>query len=368
MYTVDLPYSNVLDTQKLGRLFDNMSESYKLFWFQAIINKIYTGKTLLSFDELINEMIADGWYMVSEYKLNLGPSDTLEKVIETAYQRMGLKSSEKKSVVLNALNNYDKELINMKKVLTLNVPYRLQAPFLDDIKGKEWDKKGLCDKINDHDNLLYYFHENNGLYSTIRISDSFAEYVKKNYEIISGWIRYKMVEYLQKRNPSVPGIVNKIDPPQTRKLNHVTDLWKEIIRYSPIHDIYTDSDLRDKVISIDHFVPWSYVAHDELWNLTPTTRSINSSKSNNLPNWDKYFRKLSNLQYQAYQMSNVNVVIGKLFHECLDEYVNDMNIRNTLYRSDQSEFEFANRLKEIVEPVYIAARNLGFSEWQGPNE
>ncbi|MBE5919975.1 MAG: hypothetical protein E7272_09045 [Pseudobutyrivibrio ruminis] len=26
-----------------------------------------------------------------------------------------------------------------------------------------------------------------------------------------------------------------------------------------------------KDISIDHFVPWSYVAHDEMWNLNPTT-------------------------------------------------------------------------------------------------
>lgn len=50
-----------------------------------------------------------------------------------------------------------------------------------------------------------------------------------------------------------------------------------------------EEPLNDKNISIDHFVPWSYVAHDELWNLTPTTRSINSSKSNNLPDWNRYF-------------------------------------------------------------------------------
>ena len=57
--------------------------------------------------------------------------------------------------------------------------------------------------------------------------------------------------------------------------------------------------LTDKDISIDHFVPWSYVAHDEFWNLSPTTRSINSSKSNNLPKWDIYFPKLSELQFKA---------------------------------------------------------------------
>ena len=177
-----------------------------------------------------------------------------------------------------------------------------------------------------------------------------------------------MVEYLQKRNPAVPGIVNKIDPPQARNLNHVIDYWKEIINETKVYDIYSDTDLSNTNISIDHFVPWSYVAHDELWNLTPTTRSVNSSKSNNLPDWDMYFMKLSKLQYQAYQISFENQIIGKLFRNCLDEYVNDINIRHSLYQPDQKEYEFTNRLEEVIKPVYTAAKNLGFNEWTGPHE
>jgi len=52
-----------------------------------------------------------------------------------------------------------------------------------------------------------------------------------------------------------------------------------------------------KDISIDHFVPWSYVAHDEMWNLNPTTKSINSFKSNKLPDWNTYFKRLAMLEY-----------------------------------------------------------------------
>ena len=284
-----LPESNSIDTQKLGRLFDNMSESYKLFWFQAIVQRVYEGEQILSYDSLINEMIADGWYMVSEYKLNLGPSDTLEKVILMAFDRMNLKSSEKKEVILETLDNtWDRELEKMKKTLTLNVPYRLQAPFLDDIKGDVWYRKEVASLINKHDNLLYYFSGLDGLKSTITVNEEFADYIKRNYEIICGWIRFNMVEYLQRRNPSIPGIVNKIDPPQVRNLEKVKKYWKEIIKVSDIHDIYDNEELKGKTISIDHFVPWSYVAHDELWNLTPTTRSINSSKSNSLPKWDMF--------------------------------------------------------------------------------
>lgn len=35
---MQLPYSDKIEIQRLSRIFDNMSECYKLFWFQAIVN------------------------------------------------------------------------------------------------------------------------------------------------------------------------------------------------------------------------------------------------------------------------------------------------------------------------------------------
>ena len=81
---MQLPYSGVLDIAHFSRLFDNKSECYKLFWFQAIAREIKEGHRVISFEALINEMIADAWYMVSEYHLNLGPNDALERVVHRA--------------------------------------------------------------------------------------------------------------------------------------------------------------------------------------------------------------------------------------------------------------------------------------------
>lgn len=36
---MQLPYTDVLDIAHFSRLFDNKSECYKLFWFQAIARK-----------------------------------------------------------------------------------------------------------------------------------------------------------------------------------------------------------------------------------------------------------------------------------------------------------------------------------------
>ena len=45
-------------------MFDKKSESYKLFWFLAIVDKVSDGKSYLTYDELINWMVAEAWYMV----------------------------------------------------------------------------------------------------------------------------------------------------------------------------------------------------------------------------------------------------------------------------------------------------------------
>ena len=50
---MDLPRNDQLDTIHLQRLFDNMSECYKLFWFQAIVDQVAAGNTALSYSELI---------------------------------------------------------------------------------------------------------------------------------------------------------------------------------------------------------------------------------------------------------------------------------------------------------------------------
>lgn len=134
------------------------------------------------------------------------------------------------------------------------------------------------------------------------------------------------IHYLQKRNPSVPGIADKLSAPQERKLDKAKKYWKAVIEVTEIRNIYTEEIMTAGDISIDHFVPWSYVAHDELWNLVPTTKAVNSSKSNNLPDWDLYFPRLADAEFRAYQaVCEYEGVkpLQKAAAACLKEHVNN---------------------------------------------
>ena len=359
-------YKN-LDTARLQRLFDNMSECYKIFWFQAIVDTVMEGKLSATYDELINIMIADAWYMVNEYRLNLGPRDNLEALVHHAGKLTGLKPSEKREDIIGTIALCDDpQLTDYKKRLTNNVPYRLQAPFMPEMKGDKWSGGQLkvADRINGYNNTIYTFDSVSGLNSRISISEDWAEYIRANYEIISGWIKYNMIVYLQRRNPSVPGIPNKLEPPQERKLEDVKNFWRAVAEMEPVLDIYGDVEINGSGMSIDHFVPWSYVAHDELWNLSPTTRSINSSKSNKLPKWNLYFEKLFRLEYQAYCLVWKNYDLLGLYNKCLDEHCNSDDVRRRLYRKGIAEEEYRVNIESVILPVYTAAANMGFEEWK----
>ena len=146
-----------LDTEiRVGELIDTIEYDYPTFhlsmdcfWakivagnlelIQAAAAKWLTKETLdsehsrFTFDELINEMIADAWYMVTEYHLRLGPlgiTDNLEEVVKYIFETYPFPFSEKRDKIIRFLETTeDKTIRKYKADLTLNVPYRLQVPF-----------------------------------------------------------------------------------------------------------------------------------------------------------------------------------------------------------------------------------------------
>ncbi|MBO4679709.1 MAG: hypothetical protein J5626_08565 [Lachnospiraceae bacterium] len=369
-----IPYDDNLKIEYLSRVFDRnrISNCYKYFWFIAILRKIAPDKTSFTYDELITEMVADAWYMVAEYHLRLGPNNTtdnLEEAVKYVFSELNqerIPSTEKREVLVEYLTQLtDRKYLDYKNVLTYNVPYCLQSPFYDTSdRLLKNPSKSVIDRINMQNRLMYYFGAFKRLQTLITISEEWVGYLCKNREILIDWARYNLIGYLQDRNPSVPGIADKILPPYNRKLDKAKEYWKTVISAdSSLQDIYGGNHLSGIAISIDHFVPWQYVAHDELWNLNPTTKSINSSKSNNLPEWDIYFEPLCELEYKAHELSFTNAKVTAAFNKCADYHVNNDEIRRALYSEQLERAEFSTRLEKVLRPVYDSAKNCGFREW-----
>ena len=104
--------------------------------------------------------------------------------------------------------------------------------------------------------------------------------------------------------------------------------------------------------------------HDEFWNLHPTTRAINSSKSNHLPEWELYFPRFAGLEYLSYQMMWKYEAVRNEFKKCAREHLNYPEIGHRLYREGLGAEEFTQKLREVVYPIYCSAKTCGFSCWE----
>ena len=148
-----------------------------------------------------------------------------------------------------------------------------------------------------------------------------------------------------------------------RKLGKVRTLWEGVLSLQEIRDVFTGKPVVPGAYDIDHFIPWSFVMNDELWNLMPMDSSLNSSKSNRLPQWDPFFKHFSENQYILYQMIQEKPEIYRLYEACWRDNLPSIWAGQELYRPGNTREVFDNILAKNMRPVYDSAMRQGYEVW-----
>ena len=373
-------YTNQLNTDNFARMLKDPSQCYKFYWLEAILTLMETTDEDLSFDSIINEMICAAWYSVVNYHLHLGPTirgkseNFLERAIRILETDPVLPRPCSKQDLLDAIRRNSRELRIDKNGLAINVPYRLLSSFLNELAGtsrlwyQRWQMIGYLLRANEKSPLPYIIIDGPGLEKKVRVNPHWRQLMLDNYPVIRSWIRLKKVRFLQDRNPGVPGIIYKLEEHEAgaRKLNNARQLWKTVAEGSnrPIRDIYTGQLLAGNQFDLDHFIPWSYITNDELWNLTPMDGRLNSSKSNKLPEWEAYFRSLAENQYFLYEMIFSRELVRKQFEKCRRDNLNAVWAAETLYVEGNSGERFRDILEHNLRPLYESAKLQGYELWK----
>ena len=60
--TISGTYVNTLDIEGFAQMMKDPSYCYKFYWLEAIVNLISLDVAETTFDEIIDEMIANAWY------------------------------------------------------------------------------------------------------------------------------------------------------------------------------------------------------------------------------------------------------------------------------------------------------------------
>ena len=377
---VDGKYYNTLDMEGFSRMMQSPSYCYKFYWLEAIVKLISENKGEASYDEIIDEMIANAWYSVLEFHVHLSGvwadgeiRDNLEKAIRKLHRLSGLTANASEVEIKNQIRKFEKELHPEKMFLTQNVPYKALSGFAN--KGEEHiDLNSSAGAMMSYYNrisalsrpLPYTFGDQKGLGRKIRFHEQWMQMIQDHTVSILGWIQYEKVCWLQSVNPEVPGLAYKLAPmdEKMRKLSHVRKLWDGILDITQITDVFRGEPVKKEDYAVDHFIPWSFVMNDELWNLMPMDSYLNGMKSNRLPKWDAFFRKFAANQYIMYELVQEKPGIRKLYEGCYRDNLHSIWASQELYRKGNSREEFYGILERNMRPVYDSARRQGYEVWQ----
>lgn len=335
---MQLPLQTSIDVQALSQIFKHTTNSYKYLFFQSLLlllKKEHFNKSKFSFSEIECEMLDLAEYPITVFKLNFGTQDEVASIIAG------------------------------KKVSLLKyVPYRLLTPFYSEkLRGmKDAVKNSEIERLSNLDDAIKPIYTIQSDY--LIILPEWQSYLTEHFVVIESWCFWHWVKYLQRKNPNALALVNKLRKPSVRSsLKRQTEYWDTVLIEEPsLKCIFSGKQLNRNTVALDHFLPWSFIGHDQLWNLVPILRSANSSKSDNIPDMNKYLDQFIEIQRTALEVTHHSMPKNK-WKNIVDDFSMGLNL--TLDELESLPINlFEEKYKQTILPLSVVAKNMGFqSNW-----
>lgn len=354
---MDIPQHKNLTTDAMSRVFSHTTATYKFYWFIGLLDLfVKQGKTRMDVWDIMIEMVANAWYPVCYFHLSFGKSESLYEAIITMQRTRGIPINMSPRELSDWLheNIHDEFVSSTLRFLMNNVPFRFLSPWIRTDDNDEMVARSL----NLENGCLYRLEKNNeGMW--VELNPAWCPYLKGNYRVLKDFAYWNLTLFLQKRNPNVPNIPNKLIKPATRNnMNKQHRYWDFVMQHGAgMRCIYTGAELSPGHYDLDHFIPWSFVSHDLLWNLIPADGSVNSSKSNRLPALEKYLSKFAMLQQEA-----VRIALANDFRDnVMEDYLSLGCSLQELAAMDEAHLY--DCFHRTYAPLDQIAQNMGFEEW-----
>ena len=349
-----LPLDKSISISELSQVFNNTSATYKFYWFLAILKiSVRESKSKIEIKDILIQMIVRAWFPVNYFKLSFGIGDNLHKNIEELKLRLNLPVDiSAKDLTKILRDNDNRDINNLISHFSQHVPYRFLSPWIPYHSNRE-----TIEKSQRFQNNCIYKIDNEK--KNVKINPEWITYLKSNYMILQDYTYWNLTQFIQAKNPNTPNISNKlIKPIQRESLTAQRNFWKIVFdELSTIHCIYTGHSLTKDNFDMEHFIPWSFVTHNQLWNLVPADGNINSSKSNKLPKLEEFLTSYVAIQREAIRIVNHERPNNKLLEDYL---VLGPDIKTIL---DYSESKLINSYRNVLAPLIQIAHNSSFQYW-----
>ncbi len=364
---MNIPASSQLPVEHLTAGFNEVTNSYKFYWFLSILEHLREQQVqVMSVDDLLTRMVAGVWYPAHYFRLAFGKQDRLGTLALDLAGQGQLNVLSKRSEILDVVRHHlykNTEIGRQVRSLGNYVPCRFLRPFFaSQLRGiADWQVNHAVETLAAQSfsgpvPCLYRFVGQQP--PSIEIHPVWFDYLQEHLAILTGFCLWHLSNYLQKNNPNVPNIAGKLFEPQERDLKQAKAFWNNVLQQiGQVNCIYSGQTMRKGDFSLDHFLPWRFVTHDLLWNIIPTPKAVNSAKSDNLPDFSLYFDPFVVLQHQAVQLGAQTLQITKP----LEDYVLLFRVSSAADLRAMAFQSFRDTLYQAIAPQMQIAVNMGFS-------
>lgn len=190
------PHLNIPALERSLEL-SSLTNSYKLYWFAALLDEINRCSAEITLRRMVILMISKCWYSVLKFRLNFGSLDMLHRLVHDINEKYNFTAEITETELVKFLENIkDPGFEKALNDFTRYVPYRFLSPFYDDkLRGiNDHFKNSIIEELSCKDDTAIYRIRTSD--SKIEINYNWFEYLYCNTAIVTGWHRYRLVEFL----------------------------------------------------------------------------------------------------------------------------------------------------------------------------
>ena len=368
------PSSPSLDIAALSAAFRDTETSYKFLWMQALLRSIERGDFkpsreasggIVSMSLLVAHMLDIAKYPVRRFCLFFGRQDRILTALQDLEDSAGWHGLDGAWGEQGIAERYQDIPNHVHRPLVKFVPYRFLSPFFPDGLQKLSAKarhQEIIHRANlgfDSSNPPPYRFSSDG--ESIEMHPAWKNYMQEHQEILQGWVLWHWCDYLQKRNPNIPAISRKLVKPGAADLTLQRRFWRWVIgkRAGEIRCIYSGDVLSAEHFVVDHYVPWDFIGHDNLWNLIPAKPEANSAKSNQLP-MENYFPEFIRNQHMA--LSTFCDSGRAVWNPLMESYLVDLHLPEvpTIGEAAPDLDALQSAYVRVIPPLLQLAEGCGF--------
>lgn len=196
--------------------------------------------------------------------------------LSVTHELQQLNSKEKKSSIDNVILDFQQKHQIPKEWHFDKIPSNTQDDLIKKV-DQVFKKYVYGSLYSAFDGTIYSFNKREGW---LKLSPPYVVFFEKYKRILITLTNFHLAKFLEKYNEkeAVESLLNKVEYVSHRQ--SLLEFQILLQKYGEHHCFYCKKEIRKP--HVDHFIPWSYVQNDVLWNFVLACPSCNMSKNNKL--------------------------------------------------------------------------------------